>query len=464
MSGCPSLASNNNLFAHFSVFSIQLYSTVSSLITDLDLIDDGFDFSSTDFICDVDSAALRSCPNCCRRMSSLKHDSHTICSQCRAVSCSVETRCSEFKDWSVDAMQDHLKYQRSLARKSSNRKPAVTAASGSQPAVTSSLVGPSTHSAPAVSGSSQLKDAVLAVLQSLQGCLGINIDSSTAPSTVPDSAPSVGGATGGVHGMKLHNVDSRLEFPGVGALELPAQTSAISMSPVVLSDNITMLQSSARTYLGMGLVTAADRTAPLGPSPSPLGSSGADQLQAHVGPLSSSSSALSPTSLSSYSLSLLSSFFVFFSSSSSSGVVSFFLFFCCLLSSCFGIVLFLLSHSFSLSCFQSFFLSISLLPFLFLHIPFPSSFRILALPSIFFFFLFVSSSFVFLFLFPFVFSSFCFRLCLFSPLCPFSSWIPCFLFLFPGCSFFLLFIYSSPSSSFVVCFCFLLSLSSSSPS
>ena len=95
--------------------------------------------------------------------------------------------------------------------------------------------------------------------------------------------------------MKLHNVDSHLEFPGVGALELPAQTSAISTSPVVLSDNITMLQSSARTYLGMGSVTAADRTAPLGPSPSPLGSSGADQLQAHVvGPFSS---ALSPTSL-----------------------------------------------------------------------------------------------------------------------------------------------------------------------
>ena len=188
----------------------------------------------------VDSAALHSCPNCRRRMSSLKHDSHTICSQCRAVSCSVETRCSECKDWSVDAMQDHLKYQRSLARKSSSRKLAVTAASGSQPAVTSSPVGPSNPLAPAVSESLQLKDAVLAVLQSLQGSFGINIDSSTAPSTVPDSTPSVGGATGGVHGMKLHTVDSRLEFPGVGALELPVQTSAISTSPVVHSDNISV--------------------------------------------------------------------------------------------------------------------------------------------------------------------------------------------------------------------------------
>ena len=63
----------------------------------------------------VDSAALRSCPKCRRRMSSLKHDSHTICSQCRDVNCSVDTRCSECKSWSVEAVQEHLKYQRSLA-------------------------------------------------------------------------------------------------------------------------------------------------------------------------------------------------------------------------------------------------------------------------------------------------------------------------------------------------------------
>ena len=69
--------------------------------------------------------------------------------------------------------------------------------------------------------------------------------------------------------MKLHTVDSRLEFPGVGALELPAQTSAISTSPVVLSDNISMLHASARSYLGTSSVTAADRAAHIDPSPSP---------------------------------------------------------------------------------------------------------------------------------------------------------------------------------------------------
>ena len=105
----------------------------------------------------------------------------------------METRCSECKDWSVDTMQEHLKYQRCLAGKRGSRKPAVTAASGSQPAVTYRPVESSPQLAPSVSESLQLKDALL---QSLQGSLGINIASSTAPSTVPDSAPSVGGLLG----------------------------------------------------------------------------------------------------------------------------------------------------------------------------------------------------------------------------------------------------------------------------
>ena len=142
----------------------------------------------------VDSAALRSCPKCRRRMSSLKHDSHTICSHCREVNCSVDTCCSECKSWSVESMQEHIKYQRSLAGKHSSKKLAVTAASVIQPAVASSPVVSSPPSVSAsVSDDSRLKDAVLAVLQSLSGSLGINQNSSTAPSTVPDSSPSVWG-------------------------------------------------------------------------------------------------------------------------------------------------------------------------------------------------------------------------------------------------------------------------------
>ena len=66
-------------------------------------------------------------------------------------------------------MQEHLKYQRSLAGKNSSKKLAVTAASVSQPAVASSPVVPSTPSVTSVSEDSLLKDAVLAVLQSLSG-------------------------------------------------------------------------------------------------------------------------------------------------------------------------------------------------------------------------------------------------------------------------------------------------------
>ena len=182
----------------------------------------------------MDSAVLRSCPKCRRRMSSLKHDSHTICSQCRDVTCSVDTRCNECKSWSVEAMQEHLKYQRSLAGKRSSKKPAVTAASASQPPVASSPVVSSSPSISAsVSEDARLRDAVLAVLQSLSGSLGCNQNSSTGPSTVPDSVPSVGGATGGVVGMKLYNVDSRFESSGVGAPDNPAK----STSPVMLSEN-----------------------------------------------------------------------------------------------------------------------------------------------------------------------------------------------------------------------------------
>ena len=131
-------------------------------------------------------------------------------------------------------MQEYIKYKKSLAGKR-GKKPAVTAASVNQPAaaVDSSPVEPSPPSMPSVGDDSRLKDAVLAILQSLSmsGSLGINQSSSTAPSTVPDYAHSVGGGggTGGDGGMKLHNVDSQSRSSGVGALD----NSAISTSPVV---------------------------------------------------------------------------------------------------------------------------------------------------------------------------------------------------------------------------------------
>ena len=52
--------------------------------------------------------------------------------------CSLETRCNECTDWSVEVMTEYLKHRKSLATKR-GKKPAFAAASASsQPAVASS--------------------------------------------------------------------------------------------------------------------------------------------------------------------------------------------------------------------------------------------------------------------------------------------------------------------------------------
>ena len=75
----------------------------------------------------ADPAALRSCLQCHRRMSSLKYDLHTICTQCRGVACSLDTRCPECKTWSSDKMSDYVKHKSSLTGKL--KKKPVTSAS-----------------------------------------------------------------------------------------------------------------------------------------------------------------------------------------------------------------------------------------------------------------------------------------------------------------------------------------------
>ena len=83
----------------------------------------------------ADPSALRSCLQCHCRMSSLKYDLHTICTQCRSVACSLDTRCPECQNWSAELMSEYIKHKTSLAGKC--RKKPVTSAS-STPAVASS--------------------------------------------------------------------------------------------------------------------------------------------------------------------------------------------------------------------------------------------------------------------------------------------------------------------------------------
>ena len=104
--------------------------------------------------------------------------------------CSVDSRCSKCKDWTLEVMQEYLKHKKSLATKR-GKKPAVAAASVSQPAVESSPLLGSPPTFPSISDDSKIRDAVLAVLQSLSrsGSVEINPSSFSALSTVPNYAP-----------------------------------------------------------------------------------------------------------------------------------------------------------------------------------------------------------------------------------------------------------------------------------
>ena len=82
-------------------------------------------------------SAHRSCLGCRRRMSQLKHDPHSSCSNCRKVKCDVLVRCI---DWPQSAMEAYLKHRRVLEskskRKDSTTSPAVISTS-SQPTLVS---------------------------------------------------------------------------------------------------------------------------------------------------------------------------------------------------------------------------------------------------------------------------------------------------------------------------------------
>ena len=77
----------------------------------------------------LDVSAHRSCLRCAKRMSSVKYDKHTICLACMNIACSVEVRCSECSEWSLDVMQDYLSHRKSLV--SEGRKKPATASSAS---------------------------------------------------------------------------------------------------------------------------------------------------------------------------------------------------------------------------------------------------------------------------------------------------------------------------------------------
>ena len=212
--------------------------------------------------------------------------------------CNLTTRCNECQDWSSDFMSEYLKHKKSLATKR-GKKPAFAAASASsQPAVASSPLLGSPPKLPSFSDADRLRDAVLSVLQNLSqsSSVGNNPFSFPAPSPVPDYTPLERGVTRGDGGPQPHNVGGQNRSSGVGACKYP---TSVATTPIVHSH----LHASMSVIDRPAQVIASDHDvhafAPLGINPSPLDSSGLDQLQVSGGGNlgSSAHSAISPTSL-----------------------------------------------------------------------------------------------------------------------------------------------------------------------
>ena len=133
-------ASRVDLSRRFHI-SLKFYPPNSLLITDLDCFwivasAPSTTSSPAHVPAPMDSFALHSYVKCHRRMSSLKYDSHTICSQCRDVVRSFSTCCDECSNWSAEIMSDYLKHKKALATKS-RKRPATSASASIQPAVAS---------------------------------------------------------------------------------------------------------------------------------------------------------------------------------------------------------------------------------------------------------------------------------------------------------------------------------------
>ena len=196
-------------------------------------------------------------------------------------------------------MSEYLKHKKSLVTKS-KKKPVTSASSVMTSAVTSSpLLGPPPPPRlPTVSDDSKIRDTVLLVLHALSqsGSLGSNPVSFSAPSPVPDYTPHERGVTGGDGGPQPHIMGGLTQSSGVGACEY----SSTAAPPPIVHSPLSVTESvSFRSVQGTDIVGELRDSASLGINPSPLVSSGMDQLRVIRGGSEglSASAVLSPTSL-----------------------------------------------------------------------------------------------------------------------------------------------------------------------
>ena len=113
----------------------------------------------------LDLDSRRNCSTCTTRMSSLMHDSHLMCINCRGRDCDLNNRCVEFEGWSEEAMLKYVKYRKSLDSKSKSRKEKKISASSDQASLPSSRDSNMSQASAASAGISEARVAELISLQ-----------------------------------------------------------------------------------------------------------------------------------------------------------------------------------------------------------------------------------------------------------------------------------------------------------
>ena len=107
----------------------------------------------------------RNCSTCKTRMSSLMHDSHLMCTNCRGRDFNMDIHCVECEGWSEEAMLKYIKYRKSLDSKNKSKKDKKISASADQASLPSSR---DSNVSQAFAASAGISEARVAELISMQ--------------------------------------------------------------------------------------------------------------------------------------------------------------------------------------------------------------------------------------------------------------------------------------------------------
>ena len=113
----------------------------------------------------MDLDSRRNCSTCKTRMSSLMHDSHLMCTNCRGRDYNLDNRCVECEGWSEEAMLKYIKYRKSLDSKSKSKRDKKISASIDQASLPYSRDSNVSQASAASAGISEARVAELISMQ-----------------------------------------------------------------------------------------------------------------------------------------------------------------------------------------------------------------------------------------------------------------------------------------------------------